>query len=200
MAYLSLGFRSVVAVLTAVGCVPTLLSWKHPTWCAPAALAVLLILVLVVVVLDVRSTLAGRPDRYRTDAEIRAFMFKWINSEGLVTIYSRDMSWAPQEQRIMDLLERKARNNELTICVPAKVPLTDRLAALGAEVHTYEKLGYQPRSRFTVIRTGRQDACVAIGRSLGEDHVIETFSAGEHPAYGLAEDLIAMTTRLSASA
>ena len=113
-------------------------------------------------------------------------------NEGRVAVFTRDMSWAG-DAKIAQLLDAKAKRSELVICLPTHIPLTRELEALGAEIYTYQGLGYAPKSRFTVVRFERGDARVAIGRQIGGVHTIETFSVGEHPVFALAEDLVEIT-------
>lgn len=67
----------------------------------------------------------------------------------------------------------------------------------GARIATYPDLSYVPLSRFTLIRHGRQDTEVAIGRRIRGVHTIETFGPGIHPAFALAEDLVEFVLRHS---
>jgi len=112
-------------------------------------------------------------------------------------IHTRDMSWASSEQRIVDLLRTKARNDELTICLRQRTTVTSALESLGATIVTYDKLGFVPQSRFTVVRAGREDAEVAIGRSIKGVHTIATYSNGEHSVFALAQDLINVATKVN---
>lgn len=59
---------------------------------------------------------------FKTTAEINDYMYNWISKGGRVVIFTRDMSWA-SDARIKDLLLRKAELEELSICVPKKIPL-----------------------------------------------------------------------------
>ena len=67
------------------------------------------------------------------------------------------------------------------------------LAAAGAEVCVYgTNLLESPASRFTIIFFGRDGARVAVGRAVGDTHVIDEFNSGSHPAFHLAADLVAL--------
>ncbi|HEU4703080.1 MAG TPA: hypothetical protein VFS37_11420 [Conexibacter sp.] len=188
-------FRVAVIAVTFGGCVPTFLEIEEPRWAAPALIAALGLLVAIVVWHEIRVWLRERPARFRDDVKIRRFMQRWIAREGRVTIYTRDMSWANDEQQTLELLTEKARRNELCICLPRQIEITRRLEQQGATVHTYEALERAPTARFTIIRHGRQDAQVAIGRSVDDVHTISTYSLGHDPAFGIASDLIEFLTR-----
>lgn len=135
----------------------------------------------------------GRRVYAKSDKEgIKRYMHEWIGHSGRVAIWSRDMSWA-QNDETRELLREKAARRELIICLPEQNELTMELRAVGAEICAYgaDRLE-SPASRFTIIFFGRDGARVAVGRADGDMHVIDEFSAGSHPAFHLAEDLIAL--------
>ena len=45
-----------------------------------------------------------------------------------------------------------------------------------------------------------RESRVAVGRQIGDAHVIDEFAAGEHPAYYLAHDLIRLARHVGRSA
>lgn len=194
----SLLFRIATVVLATGAAVPTLLELDDPAWLPAVPITVILLAAALVITLDIRTWLAGRPSRFNSDETIRDFMFDWISEDGRVSIYTRDMSWAQPEDRIAELLKAKAERGELTLCLPQRIALTDQLEAHGASVYTYGNLNYAPVSRFTVVRAGREDAQVAIGRRINGVHTISTYSRGEHSAFALAEDLLAFVERINA--
>ncbi len=117
-------------------------------------------------------------------------MHDWIGHGGRVAIWTRDMSWA-QNPETRSLLTEKARRNELILCLPELNEIATELGDAGAEVCAYGARHLElPASRFTIAFFGRDGSCVAVGRTEGEMHVIDEFSAGSHPAFHLAEDLI----------
>lgn len=91
---------------------------------------------------------------------------------------------------IRELLDKKAQENNLILCLPDKSSLSNDLEKLGAHVYTFNSLGVVPESRFTIIRYGRFDAEVAIGHRFQGRHRIETFQRGLHPAQAMADDLV----------
>lgn len=102
------------------------------------------------------------------------------------------MSWA-QNPETRTLLTEKARRHELILCLPEASELATELANAGAEVCAYGARHLEsPASRFTIAFFGRGGARVAVGRADGDAHVIDEFSAGGHPAFHLAEDLISL--------
>jgi hypothetical protein len=129
------------------------------------------------------------------DSKIANYMKKWISTSGKIAIFSRNMTWA-DEPSVKEILTEKAKKDELVIYLPENIPLAKELKASGASVFTYEKLNFKPTSRFTIINFGRDGARIAIGRAINKDeHKIEEFSAGEHPAFWLAMDLLEVLDR-----
>src|SRR3989442_5630503 len=116
-------------------------------------------------------------------------MHRWIRRGGRVAVWTRDMSWANTEAT-RQLLLRKAADGELIICLPQDTDLTRELKSSGAEVSTYSALGSEPASRFTIVHFGQEGSSVAVGHRKGNYHVIDEFSAEEHPAFYLAPDLV----------
>ena len=145
---------------------------------------------------DINDHFKNRQKVFRNDSEINEYMYNWILKGGRVAIFTHDMSWA-NGQKMKDLLFAKARNNELCICLPKRISLTDELIEYGAEILTYEKLNYIPKSRFTIVNKDRMDACVAVGRRVKEVHKIEEYSVGQHPVFDVAKDLVEIIKRVN---
>ncbi|MDP3025733.1 MAG: hypothetical protein Q8O10_09395 [candidate division Zixibacteria bacterium] len=147
-----------------------------------ASLALLVLAIILVIVDYYRK----KPKSLSKDSQIRDYMFKWISHSGRVAIFSHDMSWVCDDE-MRELLSSKAGKDELYLFLPQQIALIDQLP--GAHVYIYPELEYVPESRFTIIRKGRMDAQVAVGRKIGSKHVIEEFSAGQHPVFSIANDL-----------
>jgi hypothetical protein len=207
----------IAQVGTAVGCLVALSAWNASLtlrWTLAALVGTATLIAVVIEILGFRS---GRATRFKTPARINRFMFDWISKPGQVVIFSNDMSWVDadvytnllerlqhldrrrEERSIRSLLIEKAQRDELTLCLPKIIPLSDQLARMGARVATYGELGMVPRTRFTIVRHGRLDAEVAIGRTVDGIHQIETFANGPHPALSLAEDLVQVIMQYAVS-
>ena len=172
--------------------VPFLPSLKQLPWWAIALLVFATFSFVVLVVLEFLAH-RGRRVYAKSDTDgIKKYMHDWIEHGGRVAIWTRDMSWAHNDDT-RGLLREKAARRELILCLPEQNALTTELAAAGAEVCAYGANRLEsPASRFTIIFFGRDGARVAVGRADGDTHVIDEFSAGSHPAFHLAEDLIAL--------
>ncbi len=184
-------FASIVGLLVFFLPPPASLPW----W----AVAVLVFAGLCVVVLIVLEFIehGGRRVFAKSDTEeIKKYMHDWIEHGGRVAIWTRDMSWA-QNQETRGLLTEKARRGELILCLPELNALATELSKAGAEVCAYGARRLElPASRFTIAFFGRDGAAVAVGRAEQDTHVIDEFSAGSHPVFHVAEDLIAIVRSL----
>jgi hypothetical protein len=145
---------------------------------------------------DIYSYLKRKPKLYRTTRQIDQYMHNWISQRGRVLIFTRDMSWAAS-QDITKLLMDKAAKRELEICLPQPIPLTTELAAAGAEIYTYKSFNDSPSSRFTIIRYGKADARIAIGRNVDGLHRIDEYSFGSDPVFSIAYDLVRLVKHYS---
>jgi hypothetical protein len=191
--FLFASFASMAGLL--IGLLPS--PRELPRW-AVALLVVATLCFLMVVFLEFLDR-RGRRVYTKTDTEgIKKYMHDWIEHGGRVAIWTRDMSWA-QNPETRKLLVHKAERNELILCVPVVKELAMELAKAGAEVCAYGGQHLDaPASRFTITFFGTGGARVAVGRAEGDSHVIEEFSAGSHPAFHLAEDLITLVRSLKA--
>jgi hypothetical protein len=163
---------------------------KLPGW-AVALLVSAAFFFIVLVVLEFHAH-RGRRVYATTDSEgIKRYMHNWIEHGGRVAIWTRDMSWA-QNAETKKLLNTKAAQKELILCLPEVNDLARELQEAGAEVLAYgaERLE-SPASRFTIAFFGRDGSRVAVGRAEGDTHVIDEFEAHGHPAFHLASDLVA---------
>jgi len=168
-------------------------------WWGVALLVSATFFLVVVVVLEFLGR-RGRRVFTKADTEgIRKYMHNWIEHGGRVAIWTRDMSWA-QNPKTRKLLLEKARHKELILCLPELNELANELATAGAEICAYGARHLEsPASRFTIAFFGRDGSRVAVGRAEGDTHVIDEFSAGGHPAFHLAEDLITLVRSLEGS-
>lgn len=165
-------------------------------WWAVILLVSATFFLVVLVVLEFLDRRCRRVYAKTNTEGIRRYMHDWIRHGGRVAIWTRDMSWV-QNRETRKLLVEKARRNELILCLPELNELAKELAAAGAEVCAYGTRHLEsPASRFTIAFFGRDRSRVAIGRAEGDTHVIDEFSAGDHPAFHLAEDLITLVRSL----
>jgi hypothetical protein len=193
-------FKNLFAHLGTVASITGLIfSLKNPDkqlngWHWTLIIISIILFVLTIFFLT-QDYLKNKPKLCKNKKEIRDYMYKWISNGGRVVIFTRDMSWV-SDREMIDMLNNKARGNELTLCLPNRFPLVNELERAGASIIEYSNLNYTPRSRFTIINYGRDDAKVAVGKRLTiNKHLIEEYSIGEHPYFNVANDLINILER-----
>jgi hypothetical protein len=148
-------------------------------------------ILVVAIVRDLGIYWKSAPTRIRLfkKRRIRSYMCRWLSAGGRAVIFTRDMSWV-DTPKVKNVLIEKSRKNELIICVDHIIPLVEELRLEGAEIIQYGMLGVVPRSRYTIIDFEKDNARVAVGGSVGNYHVIQEFRNGEHPFFGVADDLV----------
>jgi len=169
-----------------------------PTWMV-ATLIGSAMLFISFVALEIASCRLPRKVYSKRDQDsIKNYMHDWIKHGRRVAIWSRDMSWANQPE-ILELLKQKAKGGNLILCLPKLNACAKSLTEIGAETVIYgnAKVLKDPASRFTIINYGTVGSRVAVGRSEGNSHVIDEFSAGNHPAFHLADDLVSLARQLA---
>lgn len=160
------------------------------------ALWSLVVLTASVAVADVSTWIAKRPRRYAPgDDAITRYLGKWLGSGGRAAIFSRDMSWAGDNE-VGAILRTKARQQELIVCVARPSTITEQLRNVGADIHAYDALGYEPKARFTIIDHNKADARVAIGFVEAGRHTIREYTSDDRAVLALATDLVEIVRRI----
>ena len=125
-------------------------------------------------------------------------MRKWISNRGVTAIFTRDMSWANNDTEVKKILFNKAQNNELIIVTPKVTKLSGNLKKKGAGVFVYKNLAINPQSRFTIIRYGRQDSAIAVGKTHKDGiHHIDEYYTGESHIINVANDLVQIIEKMN---
>jgi len=138
-----------------------------------------------------------KANAYHSASAINEYMYNWLAYNNRAIIFSRDMSWANNDERIVDVLKKKAEDSELTLILAERTPLVTELEKRGAHFIGYDFLEYTPRTRFTVVNYGSMDEKVAIGKEDEHGvHRINEYKSSDGIAYFLVKDLISLLTRL----
>lgn len=161
------------------------------------------LLALISIWLEVSSDRRAHKSRKTYSKEdaagIKAYMRNWIGGSGQAVIWTRDLSWA-DDDKTKNLLKDKARNGNLTVCMPKMTDLGQALKDAGANVWIYGRPSFKtPASRFTIAHYGNGGSQVAIGRATGGIHVIEEIDAN-NPALHMATDLAHLAELLHSEA
>jgi len=94
----------------------------------------------------------------QSDEEVKKAMIELIRTQGKVCIVSRDLSWVDEE--VAAYISAKA--NSILIFVEKETVLTQKLKVAGANIKFYGHLGYEPKTRFTIVRYNSVNPQVAI--------------------------------------
>ncbi len=176
-------FASVASVT-----IPLLILPQNAPWWAIALIVVFVLLMLIAIILVLKSETMVHVYQIEDQQGIRNYMFRWIRNGGRVAIWTRDMSWVNDEE-MRQMLRDKAERRELIICLPEEIDKSTELEQRGAEVIAYDTWE-APATRFTIVNYEQEGSRVAVGRRHGNLHFIQEFSAGEHTAFHMAQDLV----------
>lgn len=123
------------------------------------------------------------------------YMKRLISTDEHIFVFTKSMSWADSTD-IKEILKNKAKQRELTICIPKSIPQAQELKEYGAKVIEYDYLDYTPMARFTIVRYSTDSAKLSVGRTVNDTHTIEEYRLGEHTCFSLATDLIRILEKL----
>lgn len=93
-----------------------------------------------------------------SEKDIEDAMKEIINSQGKICIMSRALSWVTPE--IMACLE--AKKSSVLIFAQSENETTKTMISRGIKVKFYGELGFEPQTRFTIIRYNKNNPQVAI--------------------------------------
>ena len=177
-----------VASLVAVA-VPSALNSGQIAWWAIALFILAGLLAVPAVWFIFRTEHSTKVFRNDDQSAIGKYLSHWIGTGRQVVVSTRDMSWA-DDAGLMELLENKARANDLTVILPRAIERSDHLQGLGATIIAYGDAG-PVRSTFTITNFGSQGSRVAIGWPSGNYHIIQEYAATDgHPTYYLVQQLV----------
>ena len=184
---------SLASVLAFV--IPLLFSSEITSWWMIVLIVMFVILMLASIALITKFGPTTRVYSVEDKLGIRNYMFRWIKNGRRVAIWTRDMSWVEDEEMEL-MLRHKAESQELIICLPTATDTSDVLKQSGAELLTYGTLD-PPAASFTIVNYDREGSRVAVGRRMGNQHIIQEFSAGDNSTFHMARDLVKLARELS---
>ena len=119
---------------------------------------------------------------HNSKEKVNKYLLNWLNKGSRTVIFTRDLTWANESIDILNTLERKARNKELTICLYQKTITTDHLSDLGAEIYVHNLSENQLKSRFTIIDYGKSNPKITVGtRNSSGQFVNERYDMNTNP-------------------
>lgn len=201
---MALTVKLVLILLSMVGLLATLYPLIDTKQITPGTASIISIVGVIVLLLygflvffEIYTLDGKRVFKQSDPTSIRNYMLHWIAYGGRVAIWTRDMSWAKDDES-KNLLLEKSESGELIICLPTHTTFSKELEKKGAEIYVYgTELLSDPSARFTIAYYGRDGSKVAIGRARADKHIIEEFDSGSHPAFNLAYELVQVAKNAS---
>lgn len=135
--------------------------------------------------------------------EVEDAMCDIVTSQGKVCIVSRDLSWVTSEI-FAKLIEKK---RDILIFAQNPNETTHKLEQQGITIKYYGKYGFEPQTRFTIIRYNRPNPQVAIANTRNnvkkKKFIHKIYQTGGNDAYqdawinSLALDMIRLLESIS---
>lgn len=163
-------------------------------WCI--AKSIMFVLLLMLFFISTYSLFFRRDTLLcKTEEEINSFMKKWINTNGVVKILSRDLTWV--DKKILKILSKKGK--DLYLYVEKENDKTREILQENPEcnIFYYGNIGFVPKSRFTIIHANKDEKQIAIAikekagyKKLEHEIYISKDRQMDKKIVGLADDLI----------
>ncbi len=100
---------------------------------------------------------------HNTKEEVNEYLYDWLNKGGRTVIFTRDLTWVNESSKIRELLEKKSKDKELSICLYRETEVTAELKRLGAQIYVHNLPENQLKSRFTIIDYGKNNSKITVG-------------------------------------
>lgn len=136
------------------------------------------------------SYLKEKPKSLKKDDEkIDKYLENIYDSEGPIYIFSQgSLSWI-NYGRILQIFEKKANQNSLTIVVKNMNKNVRKLKPYNAHIYTYEQLGIRPFSSWSVVNPHGNDCILAFGKNINNRHFIKEYSYKDSDLLGVVKNL-----------
>jgi len=111
-----------------------------------------------------------------SEEEIKTAMKEIIKTQGKICVVSRDLTWVDNEVAACI----SAKKSSIIIFAEKENPTTQKLKAEGIKIKFYGHLGFEPKTRFTIIRYNSINPQVAIADT---QHSIRKKKKFKHTIY-----------------
>lgn len=117
----------------------------------------------------------------KSQDEVNGYLYDCLNNHDRTVVFTRGLSWATSSDRMRELLSRKAKDGELTVCVAEELPFTTELRELGAEIYAYHISEALLSSRFIILGYGTTHPVVNAGSKSGKVFINEVYDSKHAP-------------------
>lgn len=76
-------------------------------WFSFIIMIVIVVSILIAIFSIIRTFREVKANAYYTTTDINQYMYYWLKNNNRAIIFSRDMSWANEDQKIIHILKRK---------------------------------------------------------------------------------------------
>ncbi len=130
-----------------------------------------------------------------SEEKIKVEMKKMLQEQGKIVVMSRSLGWVDDEI----LVATGRKKDRLIVYAEKENAITKKLKDQGVTVRLYGRTGFIPKTRYTIIRYGRNDAQVNVAETHSRirlhrfQHIIhQTSSDEEYDGYivSLAIDMV----------
>ncbi len=151
----------VKSIISALGIAVSIISlaFSLPSWGKVVFVIVGIFSLLYLIYIDIIKSQENTIVCHNED-EIKKQMSNLINAQGSICIMSRDLSWVTPE---IETLIIDKRDNML-IFAQHSTELTKRMSNNGVSIYLYGNIGFEPKTRFTIIRFNQDQPQVAISK------------------------------------
>lgn len=188
--------KKIIELIGFVGSIASIVSlfWTGGQWnTAKIALAVFIAVVIVTAAIGL---FFNRETKIcKSEQEINDFMRHWIATDGVVKVFSRDLSWVDDE--MMGIIRKKG--GDLYFYVQSENDTVKNIRQMnpGCKFYYYGDYGFEPDSRYTVIRANKDSRQIAVAlkqqkgfKKMRHEIYISKESAYDKKILGLAMDLM----------
>lgn len=149
----------IIAALANAASIIGLATFSKNSWGVTIGIVVFAFVCLGYLIYDAYKNSLVNERICENEGEIEQAMRELIKAQGKVCIMSRDLSWVSPE--IMGCLEHK--HDSVTIFAQEENEITKKLCEKQVTIKYYGEYGFEPKTRFTVIRynTARPQVAIA---------------------------------------
>lgn len=186
MVYGGMGMKSKLMgqIVSAIGVFCSIISLltftETPIWVKIIIVVVAIICLLVLLVLGIKSNMKNNIICDSED-KIKAEMKKMLQEQGKIVVMSRSLGWVDDEI----LVATGRKKDRLIVYAEKENDITKKLKDQGVIVRLYGRTGFIPKTRYTIIRYGRNDAQVNVAKTQSRirlhrfKHIIHQTSSTE---------------------